>query len=109
MKRFTAAAVQFAPVPMSDPDCVQKNLDRAHAWLCAAKRQSQAELFVLPESFTTGFTPVGGRRALCDQSLRGDKIIIPKGGKAEVQHQNRHRKPAENGTEGNGKIPKPCP
>ena len=64
MKRFTAAAVQFAPVPLSDPDCVQKNLDRAHAWLCTAKRQSGAELFVLPESFTTGFTPIGTRREL---------------------------------------------
>ncbi|MDR0966313.1 MAG: carbon-nitrogen hydrolase family protein [Myxococcales bacterium] len=59
MKRFTAAAVQFAPVHTSDPDCVQKNLDRAHAWLVEAKRQSGAELFVLPESFTTGFTPAG--------------------------------------------------
>ena len=66
MKRFTAAAVQFAPVPMSEPDCVQKNLDRAHAWLVAAKRQSGAELFVLPESFTTGFTPVGTARDLWD-------------------------------------------
>jgi predicted amidohydrolase len=55
MKRVVVAALQFAVEPMA----VEANLAKAHKWLLEAKRKSGAKLFVLPESFTTGFTPKG--------------------------------------------------
>lgn len=53
MKRIVAAAVQFFAEPMA----VERNLDRAYELITECHRISQANLIVLPESFTTGFTP----------------------------------------------------
>lgn len=55
MQPFIAAAVQHAIVPMD----VEKNLSRAYSLLRQCVNECQARLIVLPESFTTGFTPVG--------------------------------------------------
>jgi predicted amidohydrolase len=55
MQRLTTAAVQFSVEPME----VQKNLDRAYKFISDCCHQSKARLIVLPESFTTGFTPKG--------------------------------------------------
>ncbi|HQC36240.1 MAG TPA: carbon-nitrogen hydrolase family protein [Bacillota bacterium] len=52
MKRFTAAALQFSPVPM-DADA---NMKKAESMIAECVRTCGAELIVLPESFTTGFT-----------------------------------------------------
>jgi predicted amidohydrolase len=60
MKRTVVSAVQFSIEPMN----VEKNLSRAHHWITKSKEVSGADLVVLPESFTTGFTPIGGIEAL---------------------------------------------
>ncbi len=60
MKRIVAAAVQFAVKPMA----VEENLETAHRLLVECHAKSGAKLFVLPESFTTGFTPVGTKQDL---------------------------------------------
>lgn len=62
MQSFVAAAVQFAVKPMD----VRHNMDRAHALVRECVTATGAKLVVLPESFTTGFTPVGTRRDLWD-------------------------------------------
>jgi predicted amidohydrolase len=58
MRAFTAAAVQLAPVggPLS-PEVVQKNLDRCVDLTRRCVEATGAELVVLPETATTGFTP----------------------------------------------------
>ncbi|REE99628.1 carbon-nitrogen hydrolase family protein [Thermomonospora umbrina] len=58
MRPFTAAAVQFAPVagPLTAAS-VDANLDMAAAWIRRCVAATGAELVVLPESCTTGFTP----------------------------------------------------
>jgi len=58
MRAFTAAAVQTAPVagPLS-PDVVKANLENCVDWLTRCVEATGAELVVLPESATTGFTP----------------------------------------------------
>ncbi|MCX7828259.1 MAG: carbon-nitrogen hydrolase family protein [Thermanaerothrix sp.] len=62
MRSFVAAAVQFAVEPMD----VKENLLRAEAWVDRCVKESGAELVVLPESFTTGFTPLGDSKDLWD-------------------------------------------
>lgn len=58
MRAFTAAAVQVAPVPgpLTD-ESVAANLARAAAWVRRCVAATGAELVVLPETVTTGFTP----------------------------------------------------
>ncbi len=62
MQRFTAACAQYAVVPMD----VRANIDRAVAWTRRAVAESAAQLVVLPETCTTGFTPDIGPEALWD-------------------------------------------
>lgn len=58
MRRFTAAAVQVAPVPGPlSPETVRKNLDKCVDFTRRCVDATGAELVVLPESATTGFTP----------------------------------------------------
>ena len=58
MRAFTAAAVQIAPVagPLS-PEVVKANIAKCVDWLTRCVEATGAELVVLPESATTGFTP----------------------------------------------------
>jgi predicted amidohydrolase len=58
MRAFTAAAVQLAPAagPLS-PETVRKNLDKCVDFTRRCVDSTGAELVVLPESATTGFTP----------------------------------------------------
>ena len=58
MRAFTAAAVQIAPVsgPLS-PEVVRKNLDKCVDFTRRCVDATRAELVVLPETATTGFTP----------------------------------------------------
>lgn len=60
MEKFIAACVQIEIEPMK----VQDNLDRAHTYIKACKESTKANLIVLPETFTTGFSPIGGFEAL---------------------------------------------
>lgn len=58
MHAFTAAAVQIAPVPGPlSPESVRKNLDKCVDFTRRCVDATGAELVVLPESATTGFTP----------------------------------------------------
>ena len=58
MRSFTAAAVQIAPVPGAlSPETVRKNLDKCVDFTRRCVDATGAELVVLPESATTGFTP----------------------------------------------------
>jgi deaminated glutathione amidase len=58
MRAFTAAAVQLAPVPGPlSPEAVRKNLDKCVDFVRRCVDDTGAELVVLPESATTGFTP----------------------------------------------------
>ena len=58
MKAFTVAAVQIAPVqgPLT-AESVKGNLAKAAEWVERCVDATGAELVVLPESVTTGFTP----------------------------------------------------
>jgi predicted amidohydrolase len=58
MKAFTVAAVQIAPVqgPLT-AESVKGNLAKAVEWVERCVEATGAELVVLPESVTTGFTP----------------------------------------------------
>ena len=58
MRAFTAAAIQIAPVkgPLS-PGGVLANLEKCVDWLTRCVEATGAELVVLPETATTGFTP----------------------------------------------------
>ena len=62
MRRMIGAAVQFSLEPMD----VRANLEKAEGWIDACVRESRADLVVLPESFTTGFTPRGSAADLWD-------------------------------------------
>jgi len=53
MQRFTIACAQFAVTPMA----VRENVQKAVAWTERAVRENGAQLVVLPETVTTGFTP----------------------------------------------------
>lgn len=58
MRAFTAAAVQLAPAPGPlSPETVRANLDRCVDITRRCVQATGAELVVLPESATTGFTP----------------------------------------------------
>ncbi|WP_283133679.1 carbon-nitrogen hydrolase family protein [Rhizohabitans arisaemae] len=58
MRDFTAAAVQIAPVPGPlTAEGVTANLARAVEYVERCAEATGAELIVLPESCTTGFTP----------------------------------------------------
>jgi predicted amidohydrolase len=62
VRAFTAAAVQVAPRPGPlDAASVRANAEHAVAWARRCVAATGAELVVLPESVTTGFTP--GRSA----------------------------------------------
>ncbi len=63
MRRFVAACAQFTVTPMA----VRENVEKAVAWVARARRETDAELIVLPESVTTGFTPDGGAEELWDR------------------------------------------
>jgi predicted amidohydrolase len=62
MQRFTAACAQFAVAPMD----IAENLRRSVAWTRRAVDESGAQLVVLPETATTGFTPNVGPELLWD-------------------------------------------
>lgn len=62
MQRFTAACAQFAAAPMD----VAESVRRAAEWTRRAVAESGAQLVVLPETCTTGFTPGVGPDALWD-------------------------------------------
>ena len=67
MDPFTAAAVQVAPRPGPlTTETIKANLDNAVAWVVRCVDSTQAELVVLPETCTTGFTPGLPPRALWD-------------------------------------------
>ncbi|GAA4354310.1 carbon-nitrogen hydrolase family protein [Angustibacter luteus] len=67
MRAFTAAAVQLAPDPSSlTPDSIAGNCARAADWVRRCAQQTGAELVVLPETASTGFTPGIGPDALWD-------------------------------------------
>ncbi|TNY34982.1 carbon-nitrogen hydrolase family protein [Thermomonospora catenispora] len=58
MRRFIAAAVQLAPAPGPlTAASVDANLDKAQSFVRRCVAATGAELVVLPESCTTGFTP----------------------------------------------------
>jgi len=67
MKAFTAAAIQVAPLPGPlTPETVKGNLAKAGEWVERCVEATGAELVVLPESVTTGFTPGLGPDELWD-------------------------------------------
>ena len=53
VQRFTIACAQFAVTPMA----VQENVEKAISWIERAVRETDAQLVVLLETVTTGFTP----------------------------------------------------
>lgn len=58
MRAFTAAALQIAPVPEPlSRETVKADIDKCVDWLTRCVETTGAELVVLPESATTGFTP----------------------------------------------------
>lgn len=58
MRAFTAAAVQVAPRPdVLTRAVVKENIAHAARWVTRCVETTGAELVVLPESVTTGFTP----------------------------------------------------
>jgi deaminated glutathione amidase len=58
MKAFTAAAIQVAPVPGPLTAAgVKSNVDKCVTYIERCVEQTGAELVVLPESASTGFTP----------------------------------------------------
>ena len=67
MKAFTVAAVQIAPLPGPlTAESVKGNVAKAADWVTRCAEATGAELVVLPESVTTGFTPGIGPEELWD-------------------------------------------
>ena len=67
MRAFTAAALQLAPLPgRLTPQTVAANCARAATWVRRCVTQTGAELVVLPETASTGFTPGVSAEALWD-------------------------------------------
>jgi predicted amidohydrolase len=67
MRAFTAAAIQLAPLPGPlTAESVKGNLARSVDWVERCVAATGAELVVLPESVTTGFTPGIGPEDLWD-------------------------------------------
>ncbi len=62
MQKIVAAAVQFSVEPMA----VERNMNRAYELISECHMASKANLIVLPESVTTGFTPKGKAEDLWD-------------------------------------------
>jgi predicted amidohydrolase len=62
MQNIVAAAVQFSVEPMA----VERNMNRAYELISECHQASKANLIVLPESVTTGFTPKGKAEDLWD-------------------------------------------
>ncbi|MFZ5918500.1 MAG: carbon-nitrogen hydrolase family protein [Chloroflexota bacterium] len=81
MKRFTAACVQIAITP----NAVHENLQKVEAWLERAVRENGAELVVLPETVTTGFTP-----AMPVEELWQRVDVIPGATTAPIQRAARN-------------------
>jgi deaminated glutathione amidase len=67
MRAFTAAAIQVAPVagPLT-PTTIKSNVDRCVALMERCVNDTGAELVVLPETASTGFTPGVGPAELWD-------------------------------------------
>jgi len=63
MQRFTIACAQFAITPMA----VRENVQKSVVWVERAVRETGAQLIVLPETITTGFTPGCPAEELWDQ------------------------------------------
>src|SRR5262245_18505298 len=58
MRAFTAAAIQVARVPGPLPrDSIKSNVDKCVSMMERCVEATGAELVVLPESASTGFTP----------------------------------------------------
>ncbi len=67
MRAFTAAAVQISPVPGPlSAESIEANCERAVVYVERCVQATDAELVVLPETVTTGFTPGCGPEALWD-------------------------------------------
>ena len=67
MRAFTAAAVQVAPVPEKlSPDTIRANIDACIDMTRTCVEATGAELVVLPETATTGFTPGCSKEELWD-------------------------------------------
>lgn len=67
MRAFTAAAVQIAPLPGPlTADSVKANCAKGAEWVQRCVAATGAELVVLPEAASTGFTPGTGPEALWD-------------------------------------------
>jgi predicted amidohydrolase len=67
MKAFTVAALQLAPLPGPlTAESVKGNVAKAVDWVTRCVDTTGAELVVLPESVTTGFTPGVGPEQLWD-------------------------------------------
>jgi predicted amidohydrolase len=67
MRPFVAAALQLSPVPGPlTPESVKANLDACAGLLDRCAAGTGAELLVLPEAATTGFTPGVAPEALWD-------------------------------------------
>jgi beta-ureidopropionase len=62
MRTFIAACAQFAITPND----VTANVEKAVAWIERAAKENEAELVVLPETVTTGFSPGMGAEELWD-------------------------------------------
>lgn len=80
MRAFTAAAVQLAPRPGPLTLAVVKdNVARAADWVTRCVESTGAELVVLPESVTTGFTPALSAEELWDlvDDLPGSALCEP--------------------------------
>lgn len=67
---FTAACAQFAVAPLA----VRENVEKSVHWIERAVRETGAQLVVLPETVTTGFTPGVPAEELWDivDTLPGD-------------------------------------
>jgi deaminated glutathione amidase len=67
VRAFTAAAVQVAPLPVAlTPATIAANCGRAADWLRRCVEATGAELVVLPETASTGFSPGIGPDDLWD-------------------------------------------
>ena len=67
MRAFTAAAVQVAPVPAPlSADTIRTNVEHCVEWTRRCVEATGAELVVLPETATTGFTPGCSKEELWD-------------------------------------------
>ena len=67
MRAFTAAALQLAPIPEPlSRSTIDANCSKAADWVQRCVDESGAELVVLPETASTGFTPGCSPEALWD-------------------------------------------